>query len=97
MWLKSEIEGLAKLYDNLDDENIAEFISTEALNAINNYGPLTLMNLRNYMLVPKHNRNPKTIRLTRLSETLDLEKWLEQIQSVISPSFPMRIEIGFSF
>ena len=44
MWLKSEIEGLAKLYDNLDDENIAEFISTEALNAINNYGPLTLMN-----------------------------------------------------
>ena len=97
MWLKSEIEGLAKLYDNLDDENIAEFISTEALNAINNYGPLTLMNLRNYMLVPKHNRNPKTIRLTRLSETLDLKNWLEQIQSVISPSFPMRIEIGYSF
>ena len=97
MWLKSEIESLAKLYDNLEDENIAEYIPSEALAAINSYGPLTLMNLRNYMLVPKHNKNPKTIRLTRLCENLNLAEWLEQIQSAISPSFPMRIEIGYSF
>ena len=97
MWLNSEIESLAKLYENLEDENIADLIPSEALTAINNYGPLTLMNLRNYMLVPKHTKNPKTIRLTRLSQNLDLANWLEQIQSAIVPSFPMRIEIGYSF
>ena len=97
MWLKSEIDELAKLYGELEDELVTDYLSTEALSAIQNCGPFTIYNLRNWMLVPKHNKNPKTLRLTRLCKSLDLEDWLMQIQQKINPSFPITIEIGFSF
>ena len=97
MWLKSEIDELASLYDEVEDQKIIDYLSTEALAAIQSCGPITVSNLRNYMLVPKHNLNPKTIRLSRLVKNLDLKIWLEKIENVLIPTFPMTVEIGFSF
>lgn len=96
MWVKSEIDALAKLYDELEEENL-DYLPSEELRAIQNCGWQTVTNLRNWMLVPKHNKNPKTIRLTRLNTNLNLKTWLEKIEKTLAISFPMKIQIGYSF
>ena len=95
MWLKSEIDSLRKLYAELDDQSIFDFLNEKDLAAIAGCGKLTISNLRNFLLVPKHNKNPKTIRITRLNYNFDLNEWLREIEPLIT--CPLDISIGYSF
>ena len=79
MWSKYEIDSIHKLYSQLDVDahpGFLEFLNEKELAAIASCGKLTIQNLRNFVLVPKHNRIPKTLRLTRLNFKFDLnDSW----------------------
>ena len=98
MWSKYEIDSIYKLYSQLEPAGLPElleFLSQEEREAIASCGKLTVANLRDYLLVPKHNRTPKTIRLTRLNYKFDLNDWLQEIEPLIAG--PCDIRIGYSF
>ena len=98
MWLKSEIDSIYKLYSQLEPaglQELLEFLTEKELEAIASCGKVTIPNLRNFLLVPKHNRTPKTVRLTRLNFKFDLNEWLQEIEPLIN--CPCDIRIGYSF
>ena len=98
MWSKYEIDSIYKLYSQVEPAALPEllqFLTEKELAAIASCGKLTIQNLRNFVLVPKHNREPKTIRLTRLNFKFDLNAWLQEIEPLIS--CPLDIQIGYSF
>ena len=98
MWSKYEIDSIYKLYSQLDTDaqpEFLEFLNEKELAAIASCGKLTIQNLRNFVLVPKHNRIPKTLRLTRLNFKFDLNEWLQEIEPLIR--CPLDIKIGYSF
>ena len=98
MWLKPEIDAFYKLYSQLEPAGLPElleFLTQKEREAIASCGKLTIQNLRNYLLVPKHNRTPKTVRLTRLNFKFDLNEWLQEIEPLITG--PCDIRIGYSF
>ena len=98
MWSKFEIDSIYKLYSKLEFEALPEFLqflTEKELAAIASCGKLTIQNLRNFVLVPKHNRTPKTLRLTRLNFKFDLNEWLQEIEPLIR--CPLDIKIGYSF
>ena len=62
MWPKYEIDSIYKLYSQLEMNalpELLEFLTEKELEAIASCGKLTVQNLRNFVLVPKHNREPK--------------------------------------
>ena len=98
MWSKYEIDSIYKLYSQLETNalpELLEFLTEKELEAIASCGKLTIQNLRNHLLVPKHKRTPKTIRLTRLNFKFDLNEWLQEIEPLIT--CPLDIRIGYSF
>ena len=98
MWSKYEIDSIYKLYSQLGTDvqpEFLEFLNEKELAAIASCGKLTIQNLRNFVLVPKHNRIPKTLRLTRLNFKFDLNEWLQEIEPLIR--CPLDIKIGYSF
>lgn len=95
MWKEFEINSFYELYSKVDNQSASDFLTEKDLAAIANCGKLTVLNLRNFLVVPKHNRSPKTIRLTRLNYNFDLYDWLRDIGDSIE--CPVDIKIGYSF
>ena len=97
MWMKEEIDDCRALYDNIPKLELRDILEDDEFELIGEK-PIAFANLKDRPIIPKRYTKPTTVTFQRLwNDTLDFDKWLNQIADVVWFSSETHVRVGFSF